>query len=466
MHNQSYNEQRQIFTVSEFNGHTKKIIENRFPLLWIEGELSNITRHGSGHWYFTLKDERAQLRCVMFRGQNQRTTAAFEHGQKVIVHARASFFEGRGDFQLIVEVMEDAGLGALQRAYQELHAKLLAEGLFEATLKKPLPSLPRRVAIITSPTGAAIHDMLTVFNTRCPLIEIVHAPAIVQGSEAPDSILMALEQVQQLSDIDAVIVGRGGGSLEDLWAFNDERVARAIAAYPLPVVSAVGHESDVTIADFVADARAATPSQAAELLSPATQQWQQWLIDVDQRLVHNMTSRIARLRQMTELQRRALKHPLSSINERGQRVDQLALRAQRAINNQTHQLKHQLSAFEKRLQAKNPQREVGQQQLRLSQLMSRLQGPATEMTRIPAQELEQLVRRLDTATESQVANRHRAFQLLAAKLHGVSPLATLDRGYTLVTHNGAIVSTSKDLNRHDEIEIKWHDGHRRAQIQD
>lgn len=259
---------RDVLSVSQLNRRAKMLLETQLPLLWIEGEISNLSQPSSGHWYFTLKDSAAQIRCAMFKGRNSRVRFAAQHGQQVLVRAKVSLYEGRGDYQLIVEHMEEAGIGALQRAFDELKYKLEQEGLFLEEHKKPLPTQPKRVALITSPTGAAVQDMVSVFARRYPLIDLVILPVAVQGVEAPAQIARAINMACRMRNIEAIIVGRGGGSLEDLWAFNEEVVARAIFASKIPLVSAVGHETDFTIADFVADSRAPTPSAAAELLSP------------------------------------------------------------------------------------------------------------------------------------------------------------------------------------------------------
>ncbi len=258
------------------------LLESHFDFVWVEGEVSNFTVPSSGHWYFSLKDSGAQVRCAMFRNRNQRLRFTPANGDHIRLRCRVSLYEGRGEFQLIVEHLEQAGAGALQAAFEKLKARLLAEGLFDAQRKKPLPASVSRLGVITSPTGAAIHDILTVLRRRCPGIAVFLFPVAVQGEAAAREIAAAIERANRWQregkvQLDALIVGRGGGSLEDLWAFNEEIVARAIAASELPIVSAVGHEVDFTIADMVADHRAATPSAAAELLSPDQREWLQRL---------------------------------------------------------------------------------------------------------------------------------------------------------------------------------------------
>ncbi|RLA31329.1 MAG: exodeoxyribonuclease VII large subunit, partial [Gammaproteobacteria bacterium] len=264
---------RDIYTPSRLNLEARTLLEGHFPLLWIEGELSNLARPASGHLYFSLKDARAQVRCAMFRNRNRALRFRPANGQQVLLRARAGLYEGRGEFQLIVESMEEAGHGALQRAYEELRGRLTDEGLFDEALKRPLPTLPRQIGIITSPSGAALHDVLHVLARRFPAIPVVLYPATVQGDEAPNALRAALATAIRRAECDVLLLARGGGSLEDLWAFNDEALARAIRACPIPVVSGIGHETDFTIADFVADLRAPTPSAAAEAISPDGAAW-------------------------------------------------------------------------------------------------------------------------------------------------------------------------------------------------
>ncbi|OIV45744.1 exodeoxyribonuclease VII large subunit, partial [Sodalis sp. TME1] len=256
-----------IFTVSRLNKTVRELLEGEMGQVWLTGEISNFSQPASGHWYFTLKDDRAQVRCAMFRNTNRRTTFSPRNGQQVLVRATLTLYEPRGDYQLIAESMQPAGDGLLQQQFEQLKQQLSDEGLFSQQYKQPLPSPARRVGVITSASGAALHDILQVLKRRDPSLPVVVYPTAVQGQEAPAQIVRAIETANRRAECDVLIVGRGGGSLEDLASFNDERVARAIFASRLPVVSAVGHETDVTIADFVADLRAPTPSAAAELVS-------------------------------------------------------------------------------------------------------------------------------------------------------------------------------------------------------
>ena len=301
-------------TVTQLNRQVKRLLESNFDFIWVEGELSNFARPASGHWYFSLKDADCQVRCAMFRNRNQRVRQVPANGEAVRLRARVSLYEGRGEFQLIVEHLEPAGAGALQLAYEALKEKLRSEGLFEAGRKRPLPSFPSRIGVITSPSGAAIRDILSVFRRRYPGLESDVLPVPVQGAEAAPAICRALELANQWHAagsryFDVLVVGRGGGSLEDLWAFNEESVARAIVASALPVVSAVGHEVDFTIADFVADARAATPSASAELLSPEALEWLAQFRALERQLARATQRRISDSAQVLNHLRRLLRHP-------------------------------------------------------------------------------------------------------------------------------------------------------------
>ena len=264
---------REIFTVSDLNREARELLEGHFPLVWVEGEISNLARPSSGHIYFSLKDEAAQVRCAMFKMRNRLLNFQPENGQQVLARARISLYEARGDFQLIIEHMEETGDGALRRQFELLKHKLFEEGLFDESHKRELPSLPTRLGVITSPSGAAIRDILSVLKRRFPGIPILIYPVPVQGNEAPPAIIDAIKTAGIRKDCDLLILARGGGSLEDLWAFNDESVARAIYHCPIPVVTGIGHEIDFTIADFVADFRAPTPSAAAEYISPDQNEW-------------------------------------------------------------------------------------------------------------------------------------------------------------------------------------------------
>src|SRR5580692_92420 len=314
--------ERDVYSVSRLNREARVLLERGFGTLWLEAEISNFSKPSSGHWYFSLKDANAQVRCAMFRQRNMLCAFTVRDGQKVLVRARIGLYEPRGEFQLIVEHMEDAGLGALKRQFEELAAKLKSEGLFAAERKRPLPALPRRVGVITSPSGAAVRDILHVLARRFPAVAVMIYPVAVQGAQAPAEIIAALA------------LARRGGSLEDLWAFNDERLARAIVASSIPVVSGVGHEIDFTIADFAADMRAPTPSAAAELVVPDAGEWLTALASLAARLARSARRRLGEQRERLRwLERRAaLVNPVARCTQQTQRLDELEQRLRRAVS--------------------------------------------------------------------------------------------------------------------------------------
>ena len=322
-----------VYTVSRLNREAKSMLENHFPLLWVEGELSNLSRPASGHLYFSLKDAHAQVRCALFRGNQKTLSAPPKDGMQVLVRARVSLYEGRGDYQLIVESLEESGEGALRRAFDLLKNRLAQEGLFDGAHKKPLPRLPKRIGIITSPSGAVLHDILTTLKRRFPAIPVLLHPVPVQGDGAAEKIAAMLHLAGKRLDCDVLILARGGGSLEDLWAFNEEIVARAIHACPIPVVCGVGHETDFTIADFVADARAATPTAAAEMLSPNQADWLASLENMERRLRRQLRDQLLSAQQRLDyLNARLLQHnPQALLREQRLRNQHLHLRFTNAI---------------------------------------------------------------------------------------------------------------------------------------
>ena len=326
---------RQIISVSELTRAARDLLEGEFPLLHVEGEISNLAMPASGHWYFTLKDDKSQIRCAMFRNRNQQIRFRPADGQQVIVQGRISLYEARGEFQMIAEFLEEAGDGALRRAFEKLKASLQAEGLFDEGAKQPLPDLPRHLAIITSPTGAAIRDVLTVMSRRFPALHASVIPVQVQGDDSVPQIVKAIQLANdyEADPFDVILLTRGGGSLEDLWSFNTEPVARAIAESGLPVVSAIGHETDISIADLVADMRAPTPSAAAELVTPDGRAWWQDLEDKKTGLLNRITNLLGyHDREVTHLRAR-LRHPERHLKESRNRLDGLA-RQLRLLENQ------------------------------------------------------------------------------------------------------------------------------------
>ena len=322
---QSNNSERQIFSVSELNRTVRQLLETHLPLLWVEGEISNFARPASGHWYLTLKDGQAQVRCAMFRNSNMRVNFKPANGTQVLVRCRVGLYEGRGDYQLIIEHMEEAGFGALQRQFEILKQKLVSEGLFASEHKQEMPSSVRHVGVVTSPTGAAVKDILAVLKRRFPAIKVSIFATAVQGEQAAGQIISAIESANHQAQCDVLIVGRGGGSLEDLWPFNEESVARAMFASKIPVISAVGHEVDFTIADFVADLRAPTPSAAAELISPDGDDILRQFIGFEILLADAIARKTTALAQRVDSLKKRLRHPGHKLQEQAQHLDQFYL---------------------------------------------------------------------------------------------------------------------------------------------
>ncbi|MEE4298766.1 MAG: exodeoxyribonuclease VII large subunit [Pseudomonadales bacterium] len=431
---------RRVLTPSLLNAEAQVVLEENFGVVWIEGELSNFSRPASGHWYFTLKDRNAQVRCAMFRGRNGRVRFTPEAGMHVLLRARVSLYVGRGEFQLVVDSMEPAGEGALRLAFEQLRRRLGEEGLFDAERKRALPALPRRIALVTSPTGAAIRDLLSVLARRWPAAEIVVVATAVQGDAATAEIVRAFERIARACERgpalapDLVIVGRGGGSMEDLWCFNEEAVARAIAACPVPVVSAVGHETDYTIADFVADLRAPTPSAAAELVTPDAAEWRVRVRNLGRALRAAQRRRLDAAARELAQRRARLRDPAMLIAERTQRVDELALRLERRADEGLARRSERLRALQRRLAAASPERRLQREARLLSQLTRRLaQTDPRQRIRREAERLTALERRLAQG-EAQLRSRAGAeLRRLAGALQALSPLAVVDRGYALLT---------------------------------
>jgi exodeoxyribonuclease VII large subunit len=385
-------------------------------MVWVEGELSNLRAPGSGHWYFTLKDDNAQIRGAMFANRNRSVRFKPRDGMQVIVRGRVSLYEARGDFQLLADHLEAAGEGALRAAFEALKRKLDAEGLFAEQRKRALPRFPVHVAVVTSRSGAALRDILSVLRRRCPTLRVTLLPVAVQGKEAESQIIDAL---RQLSDWpaelgprpDVALLARGGGSLEDLWTFNLESVARAIAACAVPVVSAVGHETDFTIGDFAADLRAPTPSAGAELIAPDLADWQRRA----QRLVSSLDAHwratLVHRRRSLDLVARQLTHPGRALQQRMQRIDDVERQLAAAVQRRIGGLRHATALLETRMRQFHPQRDIDRARLSVQR---------------SHQSLQRIIRlRIDTAL--------RATASVGRALHAVSPLATLDRGYAIIT---------------------------------
>ncbi|HET8707038.1 MAG TPA: exodeoxyribonuclease VII large subunit [Pseudomonadales bacterium] len=434
-----HNEQSEnhVFSVSELNQMARELLEESFAQVWIEGEISNWKPASSGHIYFTLKDADAQIRAAMFKGQARGLKFAPRDGMQVLVRAQVTLYAARGDYQIVVEEMREAGLGALQRKFEELKAKLSKEGLFSEEHKKPLPHWPQKIGVITSPTGAVIQDILTVLRRRFPGMPVVLFPVAVQGEVAPPQIVRAIELANQLKECDVLIVGRGGGSLEDLWAFNDERVAKAIFASELPIVSAVGHQTDFTIADFVADVRAPTPSAAAELLSPNRAEIIQQLRGYEAILAQKIRQRIRHDKLLFNSAQKRLKHPARRLQEMAQRLDEMETRLKRAAQLRQQRARDKYTNLAQRLHLQAPQPKI----LRLREKLAVLQ------------------QRLERSARIGVTQSEQRFKLLVGRLDAISPLATLARGYSMTqTSDGRIIRTEKDVSAGDMILTRLQEG--------
>lgn len=425
---------REILSVSQLNRHARQLLETHLPLLWVEGELSNVSLPSSGHWYLTLKDDQAQVRCCMFRNRNMLVRFKPQQGQHVLIRARVSLYEGRGDYQIIAEHMEEAGNGALQRAFDELKHRLSQEGLFNEAHKKPLPKLPKHIAVITSPTGAAIRDVLSVLERRFAGIPVTVIPVSVQGKESAPQIVKAINLANCANLFDVILLTRGGGSMEDLWSFNEEIVARAIFNSQLPIVSAVGHEVDFTIADFVADLRAPTPSAAAEILVPDGDEWLDKFIGFEVLLEEAMLRKLAQLQKHLQHLRQRLRHPRERLEQQAQRLDNLELRLKNQIKTTLNSHQHQLSHLRLRMLAHHPQTRLAQLRERLN--IAHAQLHKAQFTYIDRQKL-----RLATA---------------ARMLNTLSPLNTLERGFALVKNDGTgqLITNQRQVQPGQRIHTK------------
>jgi exodeoxyribonuclease VII large subunit len=426
--------QRQVFSVSELSSAARELLEDNFPLIWVEGEISNLAQPASGHIYFSLKDPSAQLRCAMFRMRRRLLDFEPENGQQVLVRAKVSLYEARGDFQLIIEHMEEAGDGALRREYEAMKRRLRNEGLFETSHKQPVPELPRQIGVLTSPSGAAIRDILSVLRRRFPAIPVLIYPVPVQGEGAAEKISQAIELANIRRECDVLLLSRGGGSLEDLWAFNEETLARAIFKSRIPIVSAVGHEVDFTIADFVADVRAPTPSAAAELLSPDRQEWLARLNSLQRRLLGSMQNRLRQTSQRLDWLSRRLQSPGQRLARARARVSELQQRQFTALQHHLHRRQDKLTALRARLMRHTPAQRVAVMQERHGNLQVRLRKAIQERLRYNTQKLVALTRALDA----------------------VSPLATLGRGYALAQRvsSGELLRDAGKVNIGEQIETR------------
>ena len=433
-----------IWTVSALNSEVKTMLSQGIGTLWIEGEISNFACPASGHWYFTLKDEKAQCRSAMFRGRNSRVGFQPQNGQKVLVRAQVTLYEARGEFQLVVDHLEDSGVGELMRRYEQLKAQLGKEGLFDEALKKKIPQHPQKIALVTSASGAAIRDVLSVIERRAPYIPVVVFPTPVQGETAANQIRQALERVAEFGGCDVVLLVRGGGSLEDLWCFNDESLARDIAAFPIPVVTGVGHEIDFTIADFVADLRAPTPSVAAESITP----------DINE-LMQGIDDRVARLRGQLEMRlghcRERLKYLLKALDQQHptRQFDQLKLRLNHACDTLLERQRarlveagHRVRFCQSTLIQASPKITLNRNHEKLARLIENHQAAMRKTLLLARHQLSLQGRTLDT----------------------LSPLKTLARGFATIGKGDKLVTSVKQLSRGDDIDLTLADGKKQARV--
>jgi exodeoxyribonuclease VII large subunit len=426
---------RDVYSVTRLTREVRVLLDRGLGVVWVEGELSNFSQPASGHWYFSLKDKDAQLRCAMFRMKNMLVGFTPRAGSQLLVRGRISVYEARGEYQLIVEHLEEAGLGALKREFERLKSQLAAEGLFAPARKRPLPRFPRRIGVVTSPTGAALRDILHILKRRYPPAAVLIYPTPVQGVAAAPALVRALSLASARRECDVIVLARGGGSLEDLWAFNDERLARAIHACSVPVVCGVGHEVDFTIADFVADARAPTPSAAAELVVPDRLACLEALERSAQRLTGGMRRelRVAAVRLETTERRFKLAHPGVRLQQQMQRLDDFSQRLGRAVRARVHHGRLRVSELKTRLARRSPQHELQEYRARHQQLQTRL----------------------SRAWEQTLARVAQRLALVQRGLHAVSPLATLTRGFAIVTHaDGRVLSDAAAVAPGEEIEAR------------
>jgi exodeoxyribonuclease VII large subunit len=481
---------RSVYTVSRLNKEVRMVLERGLGVVWVEGELSNFSQPSSGHWYFSLKDRDAQVRCAMFRLKNAGLGFTPKAGQQVIARGRVSLYEPRGEYQLIVDYLEEAGVGALQREFERLKAKLAAEGLFASDSKRALPRFPRRIAVVTSPSGAAVRDVLNILARRFPPAAVLVYPTAVQGAAAVPAIERALQLASTRAECDVLILARGGGSLEDLWAFNDERVARAIRGCAIPVVTGIGHEIDFTIADFAADARAPTPSGAAELVAPDSVACLEMLARMETRmnacmrrelrLVSSQFANIgARLKQA---------HPGLRLVHQAQRLDDLEQRLASAATAVLHTRRHRLSDAYTRLVQRSPEVRLTLQRRRLDDLQQRLaaathaalnarhhqvtearsrliQHSPANLARECSRQEEVLRARLDHAGKQYLSRLSHRVALAEKALHTASPLATLARGFAIVTRpDGTLVTDARSVPPGEEIEARLATGFLQARV--
>ncbi len=437
---------RTILSVAELNAEVNQLLVRGFPLLWVEGEISNLVRPSSGHLYFTLKDSKSQIRSAMFRNSNMKLKIKPENGMRVLVRGRVGLYEPRGEYQLIAEHMEDAGVGQLQKEFEALKQNLSDSGMFDEEHKRELPEYPKRIAVITSPTGAAIRDILTVLNRRSPQTPVLIYPVAVQGESSRMEIETAIRRADLDKKCDVIILARGGGSIEDLWSFNEENVAKAIYNAETPIICGVGHEIDFTIADFVADLRAPTPSAAAELITADRNQLMTEVLQSQLWLEQNICRELKLKQQHLDWleSRLLLQKPSNKINQQAQRLDDIETRLHLNIKSVLEKKSAQISHLKKRLNSNFPSRKVLEQQQRLNHFKSRL----------------------EQSISAKIKLNNSRFQIQMATLDSISPLKTLDRGYAIVKdkHTGKLLTSVTQTQINQAIQVQFKDGEIRATV--
>ena len=434
---------QEVISVSEVNKRAKNLLEKEFSSTWIEGEISSFTAHSSGHWYFTIKDEKSSLSCVMFSYDNNKILFEPQVGDNLIINGKISLYSPTGRFQLNVKHIELAGEGALLRAFEQLKFKLEKEGLFDPDNKRQLPQMPKKIGIVTSSDGAVFQDVINVLGRRSPNIELILIQTAVQGEKAPPEICSAISKASSIKDIDVIILARGGGSIEDLWAFNNESVARAIHHSDIPIISAVGHETDFTIADFVADLRAPTPSAAAEILSQSYSQLNESLEGYKQLIANAITSLIKREFQELQNLSKRLRHPGDKLRELSQKLDNTETYIKKSMQNHLLSQRNNLNLQSSKLLQQSPVQNLQESKHKLSDLSKSL-----------------------TFLISQISKEKRSSLLaLSSTLEAVSPLAVLNRGYSiLTTKKGKVVTSEKEVEVGEELTAKLKEGEIKTKV--
>jgi len=434
-----------ILQVSELTKKVRFILESELNTVWLTGEISNFIAAGSGHWYLSLKDSKSQVRCAMFKGNNRRVRLSPSNGQQVLVRAKVSLYEPRGDFQLIIEQMEDAGEGLLRQRYEQLKNSLNAQGLFSQQHKQIIPTHINCVGIVTSPTGAAVKDILSVLKRRNPNIKTIIYPSLVQGEHAQHDICQAINRANQRNECDVIIVGRGGGSLEDLWPFNEESVVRAIYQSALPIISAVGHEVDTTLSDYVADLRAATPSAAAELVSQDSEELNNQIVNLRLRMINAMQQKLTKINQANSYLKHRLEqvHPKQQLLVQQQKSDELSLRLHQVIKRIITDKKSSPLQLQQRLHHLSPSKNI-----------RHYQGL-----------VEQNQQRLINAIKNNLQYKSHSFVNLIEQLQLVSPLATIARGYSVTRdENEQVITSTQQVTIDDQITVQLSDGRIKAKV--